>query len=55
MKNVFLRASLFALVVFVMIVSTSQADSYFRDIHYYVEIYAYEGPNGEYGPYYCGS
>ena len=55
MKNVFLRTSLFALVFFVMTVSTSQADSYTRYIHYYVEIYAYQGPNGEAGPYYCGS
>ena len=55
MKNVFLRASLFALVSFVITVSTSQANSYNRDIHYYVQVYAYGGPNGEAGPYYCGT
>ncbi len=54
MKNIFLCASLLALAVFAMTVSISDADRYFRFVKTYVDVYAYEGPNGEQGPYYCG-
>lgn len=42
------------MLVFLMSVPESRADRYFRPILVSVDIYAYQGLNGEAGPYYCG-
>ena len=43
-----------ALIVLFVIPSICMADMYSQTVYYIVNVYAYEGPNGESGPYFLG-
>jgi len=47
--------SLIVMVAVLAVPTVSHADGYSRTVFYWVYVYAYEGPNGEAGPYYCGN